>query len=249
MEICGIIFDKDGTLLDFDKFWVSITYKAVDEILKKCGADKSLKPKILQSLGVFCGETDITGQLCSGTYESMTECIFKILSENGADNLSLTELKSITVGAYHHNLNAGTVAPACGGLCEILKNLKEKGIFLALVTTDDAYFTERCLKMLGIHEFFDEIYTDDGIFPTKPNPFCIEKFCNDFNLSRENVIMVGDTLTDTAFAKNGGIFCVGVAKSERSKNVLKNSADVVIDDVSHIFEVFDYSLSAETVGV
>ena len=74
MKICGIIFDKDGTLLDFNKFWVSITDKAMDEILQKCGADISLKPKVLSALGVVDGDTDITGQLCSGTYESMGRC-------------------------------------------------------------------------------------------------------------------------------------------------------------------------------
>ena len=51
--------------------------------------------------------------------------------------------------------------------------------------------------------------------------------------------MVGDSLTDTAFAKNGGIFCVGVAKSQNNKRVLAENADVVLDDVSQIFEVME----------
>lgn len=208
MKICGIIFDKDGTLLDFNKFWVSVTDKAIDEILQKCGADISLKPKILSALGVINSDVDITGQLCSGTYESMGRCIYETLIENGVKISENTDLKAVTVEAYHHNSHAGTVAPACDGLAEILKNLKMRGIRLAVITTDDPYFTERCLKKLSVHEFFDEIYTDDGVFPTKPNPFCIDKFCGDFNLDRKEVVMVGDTLTDTSFAKNGGIFCV-----------------------------------------
>lgn len=55
MKICGIIFDKDGTLLNFNKFWVSVTDKAIDEILQKCGADISLKPKVLSALGTGIG--------------------------------------------------------------------------------------------------------------------------------------------------------------------------------------------------
>ena len=239
MKICGIIFDKDGTLLDFNKFWVSVTDKAIDEILQKCGADISLKPKVLSALGVINSDVDITGQLCSGTYESMGRCIYETLIENGVKIPENTDLKAVTVEAYHHNSHAGTVAPACDGLAEILKNLKMRGIRLAVVTTDDPYFTERCLKKLSVHEFFDEIYTDDGVFPTKPNPFCIDKFCGDFNLDRKEVVMVGDTLTDTSFAKNGGIFCVGVAKAARNKGVLSGNADIVLDDVSHIFEILD----------
>lgn len=239
MKICGIIFDKDGTLLDFNKFWVSITDKAMDEILQKCGADISLKPKVLSALGVVDGDADLTGQLCSGTYESMGRCIYETLAENGVKIPENIDLKAVTVEAYHKNLHSGKIAPVCDGLAEILKNLKMRGIRLAAVTTDDPYFTEKCLKTLGIYEIFDEIYTDDGVFPTKPNPFCIDKFCSDFNLDRKGVVMVGDTLTDTAFAKNGGIFCIGTAKSERNKRVLSGNADIVLDDVSHIFEILD----------
>ena len=142
MKICGIIFDKDGTLLDFNKFWVSVTDKAIDEILQKCGADISLKPKILSALGVINSDVDITGQLCSGTYESMGRCIYETLIENGVKISENTDLKAVTVEAYHHNSHAGTVAPACDGLAEILKNLKMRGIRLAVITTDDPYFTE-----------------------------------------------------------------------------------------------------------
>ena len=135
MKICGIIFDKDGTLLDFNKFWVSVTDKAIDEILQKCGADISLKPKVLSELGVINSDVDITGQLCSGTYESMGRCIYETLIENGVKISENTDLKAVTVEAYHHNSQAGTVAPACDGLAEILKNLKvlEKSFILQVM--------------------------------------------------------------------------------------------------------------------
>ena len=240
MKICGIIIDKDGTLLDFNKFWLSITDCAVDEILLKCGVDKAFKPQVLHSLGVCGDDVDITGHLCSGTYESMSRCIFDELKKHsGMEHLSFEDVREITVKAYHNNSYAGTIAPACDGLVQTLEKLKRRGIRLAVVTTDDPYFTEKCLRGLGIYEFFDSIYTDDGVLPSKPNPHCIEKFCTEYCLDRGEVIMVGDTLTDTAFAKNGGIFCVGVAKSQNNKRVLAENADVVLDDVSQIFEVME----------
>ena len=35
MNTKAVIFDKDGTLLDFDSFWVEISYNAIREILEK----------------------------------------------------------------------------------------------------------------------------------------------------------------------------------------------------------------------
>ena len=52
MKTQAIIFDKDGTLLDFDKFWVPVTKTAINEILKKYGGDASLATPMLESIGV-----------------------------------------------------------------------------------------------------------------------------------------------------------------------------------------------------
>lgn len=44
----AIVFDKDGTLLDFDAFWLTITYKAIDDILKKVNRESIPRRK-------YCG--------------------------------------------------------------------------------------------------------------------------------------------------------------------------------------------------
>ena len=48
MNIDAIIFDKDGTLIDFDAFWVSVSCKAIEEVLEK-----------------FAMASDLLSELCS----------------------------------------------------------------------------------------------------------------------------------------------------------------------------------------
>ena len=79
----AIIFDKGGTLLDFDAFWVPVSEKAILDVLAYFGEGESLLFEILEAFGVHNGVTDIDGVLCKGTYEEMGEIVYNVLYKNG----------------------------------------------------------------------------------------------------------------------------------------------------------------------
>ena len=54
-----IIFDKDGTLMDFDAYWVTVSRTAIDRILSRMGRTDIPMETILSALGVKNGRTDI----------------------------------------------------------------------------------------------------------------------------------------------------------------------------------------------
>ena len=85
MNVKAIIFDKDGTLIDFDAFWVAASVKAIGDVLAQCGADRALLTAILEAFGVRDGVTDLNGVLCKGTYEQMGEIVYRILREGGCE--------------------------------------------------------------------------------------------------------------------------------------------------------------------
>ena len=39
MSVEAIIFDKDGTLMSFDAFWVSLSVKALEDVLGELGME------------------------------------------------------------------------------------------------------------------------------------------------------------------------------------------------------------------
>lgn len=230
MKIKGIIFDKDGTLMDFAAFWIPVAENAVQYILDIVGADNSLAGEMLNSIGSYEG---IRGVLCSGTYEQIADKFYGILSEHNIE-IDKQELNTITYQAFHNSIECGEIIPTCDNIKEVFSNLKESGRIIALVTTDDEYITQKCLEMLEIYSFFDVIYSDDGIHPSKPNPYYISRLCEEKGLSTDELIMVGDTMTDMKFAENGGIMSIGVAKKEKDREVIMKSADYVIDDISKL---------------
>ena len=235
-NIQAIIFDKDGTLLDFDAFWVAVSQKAIEDVLCEFGAKKELSFIIAEALGVHNGITDIDGILCKGTYKQIGEIVCDILSNSGY-KVSPNEVVEAIVRSYNKNINAGEIKPTCDDLIDVLMALKKRNKKLAVVTTDNEQITRQCLKVLGIEEIFDQIYTDDGKMPTKPSPNCAWDFCKRYNIAKEKVVMVGDTLTDVSFAKNAGIAMIGFAKSEKNKEKLIANTGVVVSEMIRLLEI------------
>ena len=238
MKADAIIFDKDGTLIDFDAFWVNVSFKAIEDVLKRFGTENVSVSEILEAFGVRDGVTDINGVLCKGTYAQMGRIVYDIVKEHG-ECPSCEEVTEAVISAYNKNADAGVVKPTCPDLVGVLTELKKQNKKLAVVTTDNELITRKCLKALGVEDLFDKIYTDDGKLPTKPNPDCVFDFCGLTGVKKERVIMVGDTITDMRFAKNAGIAAVGLAKDDRSKVALAPYAYAVISEISRLLDILE----------
>lgn len=236
MRVDGIIFDKDGTLMSFDAFWVSLSVKALEDVLGRLGMEPGLVDEILEAFGVHDGVTDINGVLCKGTYAEMGEIVYEILFAHGCDADREDVVRAVEA-AYSRNAAAGDVKPTCPDLAEALAELKARGLRLAVVTTDNEPITRHCLAGLGVLQYFDVIFTDDGHTPTKPDPFCAGEFCRLYGLDKERVVMVGDTMTDVRFAKNAGITAISLAPTPEKKALLAPHTDVIIEAISELTEI------------
>ena len=231
-----IVFDKDGTLIDFDIFWIAVSVAALKDMLKKIGREDIPVDEMLEVMGVENGVCDIDGILCKGKYEEMGIVIHKVLKKYGCD---ISEEKTIQLvnDTYRDNADAGEVKATCENIRGLMEKLKADGRKLLVITTDKYEITHKCLDKLGITDLFEKICCDDGITPTKPNPEAILNYCKDTGISTDKVMMVGDTMTDVRFARNAGIFVVGVGSDEKKRQRLKPHADAVIPDISYIYDI------------
>ena len=235
MKTKAIIFDKDGTLIDFDAFWIKISTVAVKDILKELECNDVSAEDVLSILGVEDGITNIDGILCSSTYSKIGDNINYALSRSGY-TFDLEYVKSITLSAFERHVDKGVVKGTCENIREVLLKIKKEGIKIFVVTSDRIFTTEKSLKILGVFDVFDGIYTDDGDVPPKPKPDCIYDICKKFSLSPDEIIMVGDTVNDVNFAKNGGIKMIGVAKGEKNRERFLKQTEIVLPDISYVLE-------------
>lgn len=232
MDIEAVVFDKDGTLLDFDAFWIEISKCVINDIKEKLGAENVPNEKLLSAIGVSGTEADENGLLCKGTYEEIGLAFCGVLKEYKID-IDCAEAVRLTEASFVENADAGEVKAACDNIRDVLLRAKEGGRKLLVVTMDNPEITRKCLCRLGIDDLFDEIYTDDGNFPPKPDPQCIREFSASYGIPPEKMVMVGDTMTDILFARAAGMSVIYVGKSES----VGKKADAALSDISHIFEV------------
>lgn len=91
------------------------------------------------------------------------------------------------------------------GIVDILEELKKRKILISIFTGKGRKTTEITLEILGIKDFFDMIVTGDDVINHKPSPEGIFKFLETYNLNKNEVLMVGDSLADIIAAKEAGI--------------------------------------------
>ena len=228
----AILYDKDGTLMRFDEFWVPVARNAIKQIIKKAisVADSGLcangdfyekvSPllfKIERKIGIYGNVSLPDGILCRGTYASFAEAITNELKEFGVGFVvSERDVRE----AIAENMGFGKILPTSENLRESLLKAK-KHAALYVVTTDDPSITKICLDKLNVSDLFDGIFCDDGIIPYKPDPYSANLIINEHKAEKGEVYMIGDTITDEAFAKNAGINFVYVGNDERfSKRVV-----------------------------
>lgn len=233
MSIKAIVFDKDGTLMRFEDFWIPTAEHAVGLILSSLGIDKSKSQIFLDSIGTYDGKS---GVLCHGTYKDMADAFSEVLKDL---NISCDEEKLLKLvsGSFHQSMRFGEIKSVCSNLPAILSSFKKSGLILSLVTSDDIHGTQKFLSTLKITDYFDEICTFDEIHPSKPNPYYMKMLCLKYNLKPCEIIMVGDTAADMNFAANAGVTAIGIAEKSDDQKHLRNYTEYVLCNVSELAEL------------
>ena len=226
----AIIFDKDGTLMAFDPFWAGVADAALTALSCRLGVSQ-YQEELKRSVGLRGKTTEKNSIIQKGTYKQAAEAINAVLKRvESPAQVSGQEIEAIFLESTDH----GEICPACEGLPQLMKKLRDRGLLLFLVTTDIPAITYQCLDGLGITGFFQEVITDNGAFPAKPDPSAIRYLLEKYRLEPEEICMVGDTETDMLFAKNGGIMGILVGCEP-----LKNSDVIRIPDVSYLDTVVE----------
>ncbi len=230
-----IIFDKDGTLIDFSATWIPLIRKRVSSVLKRLGKDGELEAFLLRSWGIdpVSGEVDPRGP-CPVSPRSDEIIIGTMaLYQHG---YPWDEAKQWVAQAFDEadgdddwRKNVVQIE----GIQDFLSQLKKIGFQTALATNDERKDTEAILNHLRMDTLFDMVLCWGEVNPAKPHPETIFTICRKLSVSPHETVMVGDSVTDMIMGKRAGVaLTIGILEGGVTpREELEKVADLVVHSI------------------
>ena len=227
MAIKGILFDKDGTLIDVDRTWLPIysgilqDLFATDEagaefLLEKAGYDPATKR--MRAGSVIAGGT--TAQLVDIWWVGLS-------IKDRADMCRRLDHDYVALVEQH-------LTPLMP-LPPIMAALKADGYRLGLATNDSFVSATRHVGLIGLTLHLEAIITSDRVSQAKPSGDMIRAFAAQTGLQPFEIAIVGDNTHDLEEAHNGGAgLGIGVLTGNATREDISHLADYVIDSVADL---------------
>jgi phosphoglycolate phosphatase len=225
-KIKGIVFDKDGTLLDFHATWMP---RARAAVIALAAGDSSLALTMLQAAGYDTDTNRVLGGsiLAAGNNRDIS-LIWAPLANKPVDQVEALLNNMFAVADYGDSI-------AVKDLTSSLEQLADLGLVLGLATMDSEAGIEATLGDFACLHLFDYAVGYDSGFGSKPGPGMVLGFCQKTGLKPEQVMVVGDNTHDLHMGQSAAAgFNVGVLTGTSSRSELAADADLVVDSIADL---------------
>lgn len=231
MTITGILFDKDGTLLDYDATWSPLNKQAA---LAAAGGDARAAERLLVATGYDpVSESHKPNSLLVSASNDVIAGSWAALL--GADPAELT---ARITGIFEANSAATAVAVA--GMEAVLASLKSRGLTLGVATNDSEDSARNSLGPFGVLDHLSFIAGFDSGHGAKPGPGMVAAFCAASGLAPAAVAVVGDSQHDMEMGRSAGAgLLVGVLTGTGGRDDLDAHAHHVLDSIAELEALLD----------
>ena len=221
--IKGLLFDKDGTLFDFEKTWNSWTSTILWEVSKQ--SDVSID-ELAESIDFDLKTGKLLPQsiVIAGTHRQVTAALHSKLPNWNFDDLE-SYLLDIVIETPQYE-----VVP----LKMFFQDLKSHGFLIGVITNDAEKGAQAHLAAAGILDLLDFLAGSDTGYGCKPAPEPLLTFAETTKLKPDEIAMVGDSLHDLQAADAAGMIKIAVLTGMATEKQLKNYADIVLPSIADL---------------
>ena len=210
LDISGLIFDLDGTLLN--------TLLSIANSFNRTLEQLGHPPHPVADYRYFIGD-------------GARQCAIRCLPETATSGTEIEKTLDLQRADYRENWqNDVAIYPGIG---ELLAQLNQLSVPIAVLSNKDHSFTQQC-----IGHFFPNI--DFGIvlgysfdIPHKPNPIGALAIARRLNLRQSTIALVGDTAMDMQTAAACNMISIGVLWGFRDQAELLAAGARVLVSMPH----------------
>ena len=213
MKYDTYLFDFDGTLVDSMPSFISVMLRILDENNIKYEDDIV---KIITPLG-YAG----------------TAGYFKKIGVALSEEEMVQLMNRYAYNEYVYNI------PAKTNVISVLKELKNRGANLNVLTASPHSVLDPCLKRLKIYDLFTNVWSCDDFSTTKADPSIYEKAAEKLGKSVDGILFLDDNYNADKTAKSAGMKVCGVFDNSSAEYVddIKSVADYYIYDFAELLDI------------
>ena len=226
MMLAGILFDKDGTLVDFDATWGRATHAVMADMSR---SDSAVYAKLAASMHFLAEERRFlpTSPMIAGSTSDYVHLWAEALGR-ACDQALFDELdRRFSIEALENLM-------ALGDPVALFALLRQRGLRLGIATNDAEASARAQANKLGLSPFLDFVAGYDSGHGGKPDPGMVQAFARCLGAEPQRIALVGDAIHDLEAARAAGALAVAVLSGPASRAVLAPHADHVIDSIADL---------------
>ena len=218
MTVRAVLFDKDGTIVDFHRTWDL----AVGTALRSSAPSAAALQKAAAALEFDLATNTIRpgSPLIAESNHSVAALVDSILPIDAF-------FAAIRVASASH------AAPAIG-VPELFVALQRRGIVLGVVTNDFESSAADQIAGLGWSEYFTAVVGSDSGFGAKPAPGMVIGALGLLGVPADEAVLVGDTTHDLDAGNGAGVTTVLVSNGEVVPSAHAALATLTIDRLNEL---------------
>jgi phosphoglycolate phosphatase-like HAD superfamily hydrolase len=226
-----VIFDKDGTLIDFHFMWGQWIIEVVERL--EAAAHVPLAGIAYEVLGFepTTMRIDPTGPFALEPASRLRQLLLELLLKVGLASPSA----DATLAHAWQPPDPVALAKPFTDLSRLFSQLRQIGAKIGVATSDDRALTEATLAGLNLTTLVDGLACADDGRPIKPAPDMILHLCQTLNISPARTVMIGDNTVDLQMGRAAGAgLVIGVLSGLASAAQLEPLADLILLSIADL---------------
>ncbi|ANF80863.1 phosphoglycolate phosphatase, bacterial [Acinetobacter sp. NCu2D-2] len=207
-----ILFDLDGTLVDsaFDLYRsMNMSLNALQLPLV---TEQQVRNWVGKGTSLFCESVlkHLTGKVEAAQHQHLLATFLKIYNADPC----------VDTRPFH-------------GVIEFLQWAKSENKILVCVTNKPEQPARMILKTLAMDHYFDDTIGGDRFTERKPDPRQLLHCVDHYQVTKEQVLMIGDSVNDVEAARRAGIDCIVVSYGyNHGENIADCHPQQIVDDLT-----------------
>lgn len=234
--ISGILFDKDGTLLDYARSWVPVNYELARIA---AGDDAALARRLLLAGGMDpdTGHVLPDSLLAAGNTVEIAEGFVAAGAPFTVDALT-THFDGLFASSADR-------AVAVTDLAAFFAAMHARGYWLGVASSDNEASIRATARRFGFDGYLHYVAGYDSGFGTKPEPGMVLGFCAATGLQPHEIAVVGDNNHDLHMGRSAGAgLTIAVLTGTGSRLSLSEASDYCLNDITELLPLLPAAATA-----